>query len=76
MKQSDIKIETQIKDSVLQDAAFFNALYDYRKRYDPNCKFMYFEPCCDCKGFGCECCDEGIIYYYFNSEPTGLNVMR
>ena len=59
-----------------QDVAFFNALYAHIKQEHQISPFLYLELCSDCRNVnGCECCEGGIIYYSFNSEPNEPNVI-
>ena len=49
----------------------------YYKSINPIAQFIDFEDCDMCERIGklCYCCDNGVITYYFNSEPTGHNVI-
>ncbi len=63
---------TEEQDNLL----FLNSLCTRRKRAHPISDFLFLELCTYCRnGNGCECCEGGIIYYSFNSEPNEPNVI-
>ena len=59
----------------LTDVIFFNTLFTAAKKNYPIHDFLYLEICDDCSGNGCECCDSGEIYHFFNSVPNEPNVI-